>query len=202
MTSGRKRCNLFLITHHPRHNQILLRMHPSCTEVSPLLTTFFAIRSSRKFSQVLCKHQLLPIPADHFRGPHTVSASQITDVNIIRKLSDYASTVPRLAPILPCQRLAEVPIGLVTRYAEFANKTWVETKQFHNQFPVVISDISDAVDQLDGDLDVLRSEIEELEEDAPLDNQDSNYSRLFRSTTAPNVLMLHVVACESTWLLR
>ena len=95
------------------------------------------------------------------------SASQITDVNIVRKLSGYAATVPRLAAVLPRQRLAEVLTGMVTRYAEFANKKSVETKQFHNQFAAVISDTSDAIDQLDGDLDVLRSEIEELEEDAP-----------------------------------
>ena len=55
---------------------------------------------------------------------------------------------------------------MVTRYGEFFNKTWVVNKHFHNQFVVLISDISDTTDQMDGDLDMLRSEIEELEEDA------------------------------------
>eukprot|EP00737_Agarophyton_chilense_P004697 gb/GEZJ01006146.1/.p1 GENE.gb/GEZJ01006146.1/~~gb/GEZJ01006146.1/.p1 ORF type:complete len:735 (-),score=125.69 gb/GEZJ01006146.1/:117-2192(-) len=93
------------------------------------------------------------------------SSSQITDVNIVRKLSGFAATVPRLVGVLPRKRLAEVLIGMVTRYAEFANKKSVESKKFQSNFATVIAEASEAIDALDGDLDVLRQDIKELEED-------------------------------------
>lgn len=107
----------------------------------------------------------IPILHTISEGLTCFSSSQITDVNIVRKLSAFSATVPRLAAALPRSRLAEVLEGMVTRYAEFANKKSVQTKQFHTKFATVISNTSTAIDELDADLDILREEIEAIEDE-------------------------------------
>lgn len=122
-------------------------------------------------------------------GLISFSAAQITDVNIVRKLSSLAATIPRLAAVLPHSRLAEVVTSLVSRYVDFANKKSVESKKFHNKFTATLESTSNALDILDDDLDVLRADIQQLEDEVESEDDDSfNSFSFFRSKPAAKLL--------------